>query len=71
MELFLLHSFYLAALPSYSLLEYPLLHSTTLLLQQDPQFSGIMKFHVFSSVFPGKSNEIPGQFGSESQCLCW
>ncbi len=29
-------------------------------------FSGDNKFHVFSRLFPGKCNEIPGQFGFES-----
>ncbi len=27
---------------------------------QGSHFSGDMKFHVFSRLFPGKSNEIPG-----------
>ncbi len=39
--------------------------------KQGSHFFGDTKFHVFSVLFPGKSNEIPGQFGSESQCLCW
>ncbi len=29
-------------------------------------FYGDTKFHIFSRLFPGKSNEIPGQFGFES-----
>ncbi len=36
---------------------------------QGSYLSGDMKFHVFSRLFPGKSNEIPGQFNFESQGL--
>ncbi len=38
--------------------------------KQGSHFSGEMKFHVFSRLFPGKSNEITGQFDFELQCLC-
>ncbi len=37
---------------------------------QGSHFSGDTKFHVFSRLFPGKRNEIQGQFGFKSQCLC-
>ncbi len=33
---------------------------------QGSHFSGDTKFHVFSRIFPGKNNEIQGQFGFES-----
>ncbi len=33
-------------------------------------FTGDIKFHIFFSLFPGKNNEIPVQFGFESQCFC-
>ncbi len=33
---------------------------------QGTHFSGDTKFHVFSRLFPGKCNEIPGQFGFEA-----
>ncbi len=36
---------------------------------QSSHFSGDTKFHVFSRLFPGKCNEIPGQFGFESVFL--
>ncbi len=39
-------------------------------MAQGSHFSGDMKFHVFYRLFQCKSNEIPGQFGFESQCLC-
>ncbi len=34
--------------------------------RQGSHFSGDTKFHVFSMLFPCKSNEISGQFGFES-----
>ncbi len=37
---------------------------------QGSHFFGDMKFHVFTRLFPGQSNEIQGQFGSTSQYLC-
>ncbi len=40
-------------------------------LIQGSHFFGNMKFHLFSWLFPGKSNALPGQFCFESQCLCW
>ncbi len=33
---------------------------------QGSHFSCDTKFHVFSKLFPGKSNQIQGQFGFES-----
>ncbi len=36
------------------------------LLKQGSIFSGDTKVYVFSRLFPGKSNEIPGQFDFES-----
>ncbi len=38
-------------------------------LSQGSHFSGDMKFHVFSRLFPGNSNDIPAQFSSESVFL--
>ncbi len=35
-------------------------------LTQGYHFSRYTKFHVFCRLFPGKCNEIPGQFGFES-----
>ncbi len=37
---------------------------------QGSYFSSDTKYHVFSRLFLGKSNEIPGQFDFESQWLC-
>ncbi len=36
--------------------------------EQGSHFSGDTKSHVFSRLFAGKTNEIPGQFGFESVC---
>ncbi len=35
-------------------------HSVDSIVKQGSHFSGDTKFHVFSRLFPGKSNEIPG-----------
>ncbi len=37
-----------------------------LFILEDSHVSGDTKFQVFSRLFPGKSNEIPAQFGFES-----
>ncbi len=38
-------------------------------VKQGSHFSGDMKFHIFSKLFPGKSNNIQGQFGFKTQCV--